>query len=356
MKLCKHFTCNRFCWVLFVLLLLTACGKSDEPANATIEKPEKIVPVTVETVQPIDLMETFTLPAGLEAKEDLVLSAEIAGVVKKIHYQEGQYVKAGAILLEIDSEILQSSIARDEENLAVNKRKLARYRKLSTEGLVSEQELDELENIVTAADMALKTTRVQLAKCYPKAPISGVVDLHYIDRGEFIDMGKPLMRLVQIDQLKAIADVPEKDIGFLAVGQQVEIIPAIINEQIATTLTGTIEHIAFSANQTTRTYRTKIVIDNSAGQLRPGMIVRARFIRQHLQQVYSAPLYAVLDRAGEQLVFVEEAGIARKVNVITGTSVGQRIVIKSGLEAGQKLVVKGQQLLIDGVKIAPKEN
>lgn len=345
---------NLFCYLL-LLVLLTACGNSEEVANATIEKPEKVVPVEIEMVTPVDLTESFILPAGLEAWEDLVIAAENAGPVRKINYQEGQRVKAGAVLLEIDPETLESSLARDKENFAVTKRKLARYRELEAEGLVSEQELDELENSMTAADMALRTTRLQLAKCFPTVPISGIVDLHYVDRGEYVDAGKPLMRIVQIDKLKAIADIPEKDVPFLRVGQEVKIIPANINDQTNSMIIGKIEHIAFSADAATRTYRAKIVIDNSASQLRPGMIVRAQFVRQQLKQVISVPLYSVLDREGEKLVFIEEDGLAKELRVEIGSSIGQRVILKSGLGEGQNLIIKGQQLLIDGAKIAVKE-
>jgi len=338
------------------LFLLAGCENNDGPeANATIERPEKVVPVSYEIVKASDLLETFTLPAGLEAWEDLVISAEIAGPVNRINFEEGQRVKKGEVMLEIDAERVKSNLARDEENYAVNKRKLERYRELSAEGLVSDQELDELDNLVTAADMTLKATRIQLDKCYPKAPISGIVDLHYVDRGEYVDSGKPLLRLVQIDKLKAIADIPEKDVLYLKVGQAVDIITATINDREPSSLKGTIEHIAYSANEMTRTYRAKIVIDNSAGTLRPGMIVRARFVRQQLQQVISVPLYAVLDREGKKSVFVVENGVAKQLNVEIGSSVDQRVVIKSGLQAGQRLIVKGQQLLIDGAKIAPEE-
>jgi membrane fusion protein (multidrug efflux system) len=354
-KSCKHIGVKVWAVLAFSLLLLSACSNADESASATIEKPEKVVPVTIEVVQPVDLVETFTLPATLEAKEDLVISAEIAGPVKAINFQEGERANAGATLLTIDPDTWQSQLARDEENYAVSQRKLKRYRQLFQEGLVSEQELDELENAVVAARMALKTSQLQLAKSFPKAPVTGVVDQHYVDRGEYVDPGKPLLRLVDIDQLKVIADVPEKDLPFLQVGQQVEIVTAIINQQTVEKRLGTIEHIAFSADETTRTYRTKIIIDNTDHKLRPGMIVRARFVRQQLQQVLSVPLYAVLDREGEKLVFVEEDGLAKKLVVKTGSSVDQRIVIKAGLEAGQRLIVKGQQLLIDGAKIAAKE-
>ncbi|MCW8893129.1 MAG: efflux RND transporter periplasmic adaptor subunit, partial [Deltaproteobacteria bacterium] len=172
-----------------------------------------------------------------------------------------------------------------------------------------------------------------------------------IDRGEYVDPGKPLLRLVQIDKLKVIAEVPEKDIRFLSVGQSVEIILATINSAEPDSLTGKIDFIAFSANPATRTYRTKINIDNP-GNLRPGMIVRARFIRQEMDQVITAPLFAVMDRDGKKLVYVAENGIARMVPVTIGDSIDQRVVIREGLTPGQRLIVKGQQLLVDGVMIS----
>lgn len=341
------------CPLLF--LLLPACSGSEQEQAAT-PAPEKIVQVETETVIPTDLTEYFTLPSSLEAWEDLIISAEIAGPVRKLHVAEGDRVKFGAPLLEIDSDSIRSAHQRDLKNYQVAKRKLERYQQLRQEGLVSRQELDELQNSLTAAEAGLRNTKLTLEKCRPTAPVSGVVDFLYIDRGEFIDFGKPLLRLVQVDKLKVIADVPEKDVPFLDVGQSVEIIPAVVNDRRVFSVTGTIEHIAYAAEEQTRTYRTKIAIDNSSGLLRPGMIVRSRFVRQQLKQVLSAPLYAVLDRDGEKLVFVEDNGIARKVKVTTGSSVGQRVVIVAGLAPEQKLIVKGQQLLIDGARVRTGEN
>lgn len=341
-----------FAVILILPFLLLACGKTENQADAKdIVAPEKVVPVSIETVALSDLTETFTLPANLEAWEDLVISAELAGPVRKIHYQEGQRVKAGSVLLEIDPDTVRSNLARDKENYAVTKRKLERYRQLREEGLTSVQDVDELENSLKSAESALRTTRFQLDKAFPKAPVDGFVDQHFIDRGEYVDPGKALVRLVQVDRLKAIADLPEKDVPYIQVGQQVEIIPAIINNRAARSLFGTIEHIAYSADSSTRTYRTKIAIDNSDGQLRPGMIVRARFVRQKLEQVVAVPLYAVMDRDGEKRVFIEENGVARRLVVKTSSSVNQKVVVTEGLEPGQRLIVKGQQLLIDGAKV-----
>ncbi len=357
MKRCKQNFWTYLLGLLFVLPIFSGCGNSESKPIEDAQKPEKIVQVELEPVVSRDLQETFSLPASLEAWEDLVLAAEIAGPVRKLNFREGDQVAAGDVLLEIDPETVQSNLNREQENYNVTKRKLTRYRELSAEGLVSTQELDELQNRLAAAETGLLATRLQLNKCFPKAPVSGVIDYLYIDRGEFIDIGKPLLRLVQVDKLKVIADVPEKDVPYLQIGQTVEVIPAIINNRSVESLPGQVEHIAYTANDTTRTYRTKIVIDNEQGLLRPGMIVRVRFVRQQLTGVVTAPLYSVLDRNGGKVVFVAENGIARQLSVTTGSSVDQRIVITEGLQAGQALVVKGQQLLIDGARVqAGSEN
>ena len=336
--------------------LLSACSRQEDSAAQTAIRPEKVVSVTIEQIALDDLTETFTLPATLEAWEDLTLAAEVAGAVQKIHFKEGDRVQAGKTLLEIDPETINSYLYRDRQNVTVIERKLKRYQQLEADGLISKQELDDLQNSLTAAKAALQTTKLQLEKSFPQAPVSGIIDRLYIDRGEYVDPGKPLLRLVQINKLKVIADVPEKDVPFLNVGQQVEIIPAAINSRSSTIIFGVIESIAFSANDITRTYRTKIVIDNNSEKLRPGMIVRAKFVRQQLEQVISVPLYAVMDRDGEKIVFLAEDGLAKKVKVNIGSSIGQRVVVRQGLTVNQSLIIEGQQLLVDGARINVGEN
>jgi membrane fusion protein (multidrug efflux system) len=112
-----------------------------------------------------------------------------------------------------------------------------------------------------------------------------------------------------------------------------------------------IEHIAFVADETSRTYHTRMLIAQPGDILRPGMIARATFVRQEHEQALVVPLFSVLDRRNIKVAYIVEDGFAREVEVTTGSSIGQQLVVRSGLEAGQHLVVKGQQLLIDGVAV-----
>lgn len=341
---------------LSLFTAVVGCKSKESDSKKTAARPEKVVQVSLQELAPVNLTDTFTLPASLEAWEDLTLAAETAGSVWKINFQEGEAVQAGQVLLEIDPETARNYLQRDEQNVAVLEKKLKRYRQLESAGLISQQELDNMVNSVTTARAALKTTRLHLEKSFPKAPVNGIIDHLYVDRGEYVDPGKPLVRLVQVDRLKVIADVPEKDVVFLKVGQQVQVAPAAINNRSVALVTGVIESIAYAADNMTRTYRTKISIDNRDGKLRPGMIVRTKFVRQQLDNVIAVPLFAVMDRNGEKIAFINDDGVARKVDIVTGSSIGQQVVVLQGLKPGQSLIIKGQQLLSDGAKIEVGEH
>jgi membrane fusion protein (multidrug efflux system) len=332
-----------------ILLLISGCD-SPPPVVSDADNEQRVNVVT-QSLAPVDLTETFTLPARVQARDDLTLSAEVAGTVIKTPVREGMRVVQGQVLIEIDSNVIRAQLERETENVAVLTARRDRLHRLAAEGLVSQQELDDVNNSLTAAQAALEQARIQLNKTTLRSPIDGMVDRRLVDAGEYVDPGKSLLRLVSVEQLEVIADVPEKDVGFLQPGQQVTITPAIIHGDQAEPLTAIIEYIAFVADEVSRTYRTRMLIEQPGGILRPGMIARATFVRQEHQQVLAVPLFSVLDRRNTKIAYIVEDGYAREVEVDTGRSVGQQLVVRSGLEVGQQLVVKGQQLLIDGVAV-----
>jgi membrane fusion protein (multidrug efflux system) len=347
-------TSNYLLLLAALVLALTFSGCSspsaDEEQSDTIINVKKVFPVIVEIATAEDVADRFVLPADLEALEDITISAEMSGPVQQIHFAEGDIIKKGDIILEIDSETQMSVLRRDQENVEVIERKVARYQSLEEEGLVSRQDIEDLQNSLVSAREALKSSQLMLSKSQPRSPLDAIVDEVNIDRGEYTDFGKPIIRLLQVDRLKVIADVPEKDIAYLKVGQKVNVVPARIAMD-GDPLEGMIEFIAYAADDITRTYRTKIIIDNP-GFLRPGMIVRAQFLRQALADVVTVPLYALIDQDGDKFVFLAEQGVARAVPVTIGNIIDQRAVILDGISPGDRVVVKGQQLLVDGSRIS----
>lgn len=349
----KRFSIRNLFILTYILLLLGGCDSS--PPAEQVANNDRRVNVVTQTLIPVDLSETFTLPARIQARDDLIISAEVAGTVVKTPVSEGMSVVQGQALMKIDSAVIRAQLERENRNVAVLTSRRDRLQRLEAEGLVSRQELDDVNNGLTAAQTALEQAQIQLQKSTLRSPINGLVDRRLVDVGEYVDPGKPLLRLVSIEQLEVIADVPEKDVVFLKPGHQVTITPAIIHGDQAEPLTAMIEYIAFVADESSRTYRTRMVIDQPGGVLRPGMIARATFVRQEHQQALVVPLFSVLDRRNIKVAYIVEDGHAREVEVVTGSSVGQNLVVRSGLEAGQQLVIKGQQLLIDGVKVSEGE-
>jgi membrane fusion protein (multidrug efflux system) len=324
-------------------------GAEVKPENETVTVVEKKpVNVAVEVLHPKDVEETFTLPGTLEAWEDITLSLEQSGPIIWIGPNEGDRLKEGDEILRIDKETLVAQHARNSSDHDIRKRQLERADSLLKEQLISERERDEVYQAYQSADTSLTETRVALEKSTLITPTDGILNSLLVDRGEFGNVGTPAAVIVKIDKLRVLVDVPEKDVSFVKPGQRVVVLPADIKRNGGIGRQGRVIHVSYLANEMTRTYRSKVQIDNRDGFLRPGMIVRVKFVRRAIEGAIVVPLYAVMDQAGEKFVFVEEDGSAVRRQVRLGPILNGTVVVFGGVREGERLVVKGQQLLVDG--------
>ena len=317
--------------------------------------PIKVTRVETLRVEPRDLIEEFTLPGSLEAWNDLTLSAEISGPIEGVEAEEGDRLIAGEELVRINTQTLQTSYASTRAEFELRQKTERRLKQLIEEQLVSNQEYENAAGALDIAAASLRATEVMLAKGILKSPIDGLLEERFVDPGEYVGVGDPLVRIVQVDRLKVNVDVPEKDIQFLHKGASVSIDSSVINGWGYGTLQGKITHIGYVADPLTRTYRVLIEIANSNEALRPGMIVRTRFTRRQLNQVLVVPLYAVVDRDGQKYLFIQNSKKARQQQVLLGAILSGEVVVREGLQAGDEVVIKGQQLLMDGALINSAE-
>jgi membrane fusion protein (multidrug efflux system) len=338
-------------------LALSGCGKESNAAKPELAVTPERQPMMVEAqvLQRRDLDENFTLPGSVEAWEDLLLAAELAGPVRWIGPAEGDPLLAEQAILRIDTETVKANLQRDQTAFELQQQEFARYEKLLAEQLVSQQEFDRVKNTLETARAALRQSELALAKSSCSSPVPGVLDRLLVDRGEYVKAGDPLARVVQVDKLKVLVDLPEKDVAFLRPGQDVTVLAAKLQGEPETSRPGKILHVGYQADPASRTYRVKIAIDNPDGALRPGMILRVRFDRRRHPDALAIPLYALINRDGDQIVFVENNGRAELRTVSTGAVVGQQILVSAGLEAGERLIVKGHQLLNEGAPVTVKE-
>jgi len=337
---------------LLSVLTLTGCGNNNK--NQGVESlpasppREKVTNVSLSTVVLKDLDETFTLPGTLEAWEDLTLSAEMAGTVHWIGPKEGDRVKKGEAILRIDPERLEAELARDQVEYELQKKRMERRRELAEEKLVSQQELEDVRQAFEQAKARLRISRVALDKSTLRSPIDGILDRLLVDRGEHVSEGKASAVVIQVNRLRVLVDVPERDIAGLSKGNKAKVFAAAIGGSSDPGISGEIIHLSYQADPATRTYLTRIAVDNRAESMRPGMIVQVVFKRRKLSKVIAVPLYSLVDRDGIKFVFVEKDGKAQQRLVRVGPIIGNMAVIENGITTGERLIVKGQQLVIDG--------
>jgi membrane fusion protein (multidrug efflux system) len=338
---------------LSIMAGLTACGKDGSKAAAELspaqEQPEiKSTNISIQKLVPETVEEVFTLPGTLEAWENLTLSLEQSGLITWIGPDEGNKLKAGQAILRIDQNTLKSNLDRDQIDYDLKKKHLERLKQLLDEKLVSQKSYDDALQDVEAAKANLTLSKIALKKSTLVSPISGILDDLMVDRGEYGMVGTSAAVVVQVDRLKVLVDIPEKDVTVTKVGNKVGVLTAEVKGRDARGRQGEVIHVSYRADELTRTYLAKIAIDNRGGFLRPGMIVRVRFVRRTLEDVLTIPLYAVIDRDGEKFVFVTEDDTAVERQVRLGPIINGNVVVFGGIQEGEDLVIKGQQLLTDG--------
>ena len=339
---------------LCLLPLLVGCGEdssSETNSDAQATDNDKATSVKVQIVTAQDLEERFSLPGSLHAWEDLTLAAEIAGPVDWVGPEEGEVLTSGQKIMTIDSVSQKANLERNRVDADIKEKAMQRLQRLVAENLVSQQEYDNSLTAYEAARQNLKLASIALQKSIIKAPVAGVLDDRMVERGEYVKAGDPVALVVQVDRLKVLIYVPEKDVRYFHPGEEVSVVQAQIDTGEEIHRSGKLVHLAYKADPLTRTYLAKVEVDNQDRQLRPGMIVRIDALRRELKGAIAIPLYAVVDLDGRKVVYVEAEGQAQLRPVKIDRVIGDQAVILEGLSLDEKLIVKGHQLLADGASV-----
>ena len=337
---------------LLAAFVMNGCKDQEKMAIAENSSREiAAVPVLVTVVEPVSIRDVVFLPGETEAYEDVKVAANAAGRVEWIGPREGQTVEKGALLAKIDVSAHKAALehAKAAYNLANDL--CERRRRLYANKIIAKEELDQSETQLKLARTDLEQIKVRYNHGFPKSPITGIINHLYVDVGEYADIGKPIADIVNIDKIKINVRVPELDIRYVQKGQKT---PIKIDAFAERPLIGTIDFVSFKADAATKTFLVRSVIDNPEHDIRPGMIGRVAFVRRTIPDAVTVPLFAIVDKGGERMVFIEKDGIAESRTISIGVIEGDRVQITSGLEVGDHLIVKGHTEVEDGMKVTAK--
>jgi len=331
---------------------ISGCGRSESSTKPESGKnPSRMVQVAVARVEPSPMKDILVLPGGTEAWQDVRVGADMGGRVEWIGPKEGDVVKEGDLIAKIDVLSLKASLDKAEAALKLVEDLYDRRLKLFERNIINQEELEKALTEQTLAKASFREARTEYDRGFVKSPISGLVNYLFVDEGEFIDRGKPLVDLVNVDKIKVNVNVPELDVRFLKTGQKAMIRVDAFPEREAP---GTIDFVAYKADPATKTFLVRVLMDNPGRDIRPGMIARVAFLRRIIPDALSAPLFALVDKGGERIVFVEKDGEVHARTVSIGVIEEDRVQITKGLEPGDNLIVTGQREVEEGMKVEVK--
>ena len=310
-----------------------------------LEGKETLVNVAIAPVRNAPLTEHVTLPAVVEAWRDVSISSELGGKLASVIVEEGDTVKEGQEIARIDTEELTVTAERAKVDLEFAELDFERVGKLREQGVSSAEEMDLASTALKAAKAGHDAALVNLRRAVVRSPIEGIVEEVPVEAGEYVAAGDAIARIIQKDRLKIVARLPERDVRYVEVGEEVVIFPDMSTDPA---YPGRVSFVSQTASSSTRTYRLEVAFDNSRGMLRPGMIVKIRFGRRQFTEAVVAPLHTIIARKDGRFVFVEEDGVAHQRRVELGVFDRDRVQILSGLEEGDNQIVSGHRFLNDG--------
>jgi len=382
-------------------LFVISCSRKPEA-----EQPAPILSgLKIETLQTSAVDDTYEAVGTVRAKNTSVVAAKVMGNIVALHVREGDSVRAGQILIEIDNrdagiqlqkaqaglrEVQDSleevdrgiraaesarAAAQANENLA--KTTLKRYETLFERRSISPQEFDEVraryqvaaaeseraDRLLQASIARQKQTRARIDQAradianarvnvgYSRiaSPIDGVVVSRQADVGYMTTPGMPLLTIENSSRYQLEASVEESQLGKIRLHDQAHVtLEALDNKEVL----GTVEEIVPTADPATRSYIVKIALLNIDGaQLRSGLYGKARFIVGQ-RNVLAVPQRAVTQQGQLAGVFVvDQSGVARLRLVKTGKVVGDRVEVLSGLNEGEEIVSESTTALRDGIRV-----
>jgi membrane fusion protein (multidrug efflux system) len=354
--------------VVFGIVLALAggvagCGSSEASENGNASAPHaaggpsgyvKVVNVEARAVDRGPFTTYVRLTGSVDAYEDVVLSAEEAGVIERFFVDKGARVRSGQPIALIEAEVLRAQIDEAAAVAGLARERYERQRQLwEEEGIGSEIAYLQTRYDAESAAARMKLLQARLDRHTIESPIAGIVDDRYVDAGEIVVPGTQVARVLRLERLKIVGGVPERFGPYVQAGGESLITFDVLPGRL---FVGAIGFVGNAVDRNNRTFPIEIVMDNPDGMVKPQMVANVRVATERLENVIVAPQDVVLRTESGYQVFVvvdrEGVTFAEARDVVLGPSFENRVVIDSGLEAGDRLVIRGHQLVDPGDRVS----
>jgi membrane fusion protein (multidrug efflux system) len=337
-------------------------------------------PVVVAPVERRALELTRPLVATVEPVMSTKLAAEEGGLVLSRAFDEGQRVERGAVLVKMDTALLEArkaaaeaavraaeaAINQSKAELANTRAELERLQGLRQTQIATEKEVRDAQMAVDVnlarlaareAEVASQKAQVdvlalQIEKSQTRSPFAGVISRRHVEVGQWVQQGDPVADLVQLDPLFVRVNVPESVIAQLQSGQEAKVrVDALEDAEFA----ARVEQILPEADPATRTFTVKLLLANPQFKVRPGFFARAVLVGEAPGDALAVPKDAVVTQGARSHVVAVRGGKAAIVPVERGASDARYTLVRGDLKADDKVVTRGNETLAPGQDVVVQE-
>ncbi|MBW6477815.1 MAG: efflux RND transporter periplasmic adaptor subunit [Bacteroidales bacterium] len=320
--------------ILALVLWIASCNSSSERAS----EGQRSQSILTSTAQKRDLSDIRTVSAPVVAYLRVYITARTAGQVMEVNFEEGDRVRKGQVLARLDTRRQQAQLRNAEATLKEARLNYDRQKTLFEQDVITPAEFENAQVALERAEAEKELWRVEVDLGEISAPIDAVVAAKLVEPGTTANVNDRLFTIEDHNLLVMRPALSELDVASLEKGQNLELYFDVFGDK---PYLGKIRRIFPSADGITRLFTVEVEIDQvSLDQpVKPGYLARARFVLDDRRNVISVPKEAVVEKNGQQVVFVlsdDREGISRR-DVTTGAERDGWVEIISGLEEGKEV-------------------
>jgi len=334
--------------VSFIALVLLVAGLASIKVaqfKAMADAGKISPPPTIVTAASVKLEHwepTIDTVGSLAAFQGTTVTTEASGIVSEVAFEAGTTVKAGDLLVKMDTSVLEAQLAASDARADLARVNAERSRELFSRNSASQAELDSVEAQLKQARAEVASIKAQIAQKQVRAPFSGRLGIRQINIGQYLDRGNAIVSLQALDPIYVNFTLPQQQLSRISVGQKVRITSDAMPGKV---FEGKLSAINPEIESSTRNVRIQATFDNPTEQLRPGMFTRVSVVLPDIKDVYVIPQTAVVFAPYGDSVFVIEKKdgqlVLRQAFVKLGETRGDFITVVSGLKEGDQVVSTG---------------
>lgn len=305
------------------------------------------VPVEVARAVARDLTDDTTAVGSLRSRQGVIVRPEVSGRVVKLGFRDGERVRRGQVLVQLDDALPRAQLRQAEAQLAIARTTLQRNRELVAQNFVTQSVVDQAQANVDVADAQVALARAQLDKLRIVAPFDGQTGIRAVNVGDYLKDGADIVALEDTSSMYVDFSLPERFASRLAPRQSVEVaIDSLPSERFTAVVLALEPQITADG----RAIAARATVPNADARLRAGMFARVRVVLAERPGAVLVPEEAIVPQAGKDLLIKVVDGpqgpASQRVEVRTGLRRDGQVEIVSGLAAGDRVVTAGQARLL----------